>query len=91
MEGRGQPLPKDYLERPEIDLLNVFYWESFQELSTCRMVEMGSIPWIAINEYCKRWGIEGDFFEMFNKMIRSMDRVYMKHVSDEQKAKRNKK
>lgn len=60
-------------ERPELRM----YWDAFHDLSTCRQIGMasGPIPWTALNEYALRYGIVGDGFDRFCRLIRAMDDV----------------
>lgn len=74
---RGQSPPKFLQDKPELNELLIWYWESFWELSTTRN-DMGQIPWTAINEYANRWGINSDTeFDTFIYFIRSMDSVFL--------------
>jgi hypothetical protein len=67
----------------------MFIWNSFWELSTTRH-EMGPIPWTAVNEYCKRWGIDdSQEFDEFMFFIRGIDGAFLKYQSDDIKRKRN--
>ena len=51
------------------------YIEAFHELSTCRPSGFGisAIPFVAIVEYAKLYGIEGEDFDDFLYVIRAMD------------------
>lgn len=89
MEGRGQDLPKAYQERPIICPFFSWYWESFQELTTCRQVEMGRIPWTSINEYAIRHNISD--FEFFLRIIRSMDNIFIDCLSKKREREMKKK
>ena len=51
------------------------YIDAFRELSTCRPSGFGisPIPFVAIVEYAKLYGIEGEEFDDFLYIIREMD------------------
>lgn len=57
-----------------------FYVEAFKELSTCRPSGFGvsAIPFMAIVEYAKLYGIEGEEFHEFLYLIRAMDSELIK-------------
>jgi len=77
MKGKLTQELKDGLK--EVKLRNDlrFSWESFWELSTTRH-ELFPIPWTAINEYAKRWGINTpEEFDSFNFYMRSMDNKFI--------------
>ena len=65
------------------------YLEAFQELSTCRPSGFGvsPIPFVAIVEYAKLYGIEGEEFHDFLYVIRSMDSEVMRLESKKQSGK----
>ncbi len=66
----------------------MFYWDSFWELSTTRH-ELGPIPWTAINEYCKTWGVAEEDIDSFYFFIRGLDSTYLTIKSNEIETKRN--
>lgn len=48
------------------------------DLNTCRDYGMGAgpIPWIAVHEYARRYGLDDEQFEALQHHIVSMDRTY---------------
>jgi hypothetical protein len=62
----------------------MFEWDAFAALSTDRPVglDRGAIPWSSIDRYARRFGIEGDAFERFARLIRSMDAAYLSYLKD---------
>lgn len=62
-----------------------YYLEAFFELSTSRIngMGMGPIPFQAIIEYCRVYGIED--YESFRSIIRRMDNKFLKLSAEEDK------
>jgi len=56
-----------------------FEASAFRELSTDRPVgfERGAIPWRSIDAYAARYGLIGDDFDRFVRVIRAMDAAYL--------------
>jgi len=52
---------------------------AFRELSTDRPVglDRGAIPWRSIDAYAARYGLVGDDFDRFVRIIRAMDAAYL--------------
>jgi len=64
-------------DQPEFNDLVSFYWSSFWELSSTRH-ELGQIPWTAVNEYAKRWGVDSpEEFDEFLLFIRALDSEFL--------------
>jgi hypothetical protein len=76
---RGLEPPAQFYERPEIFPYNQFYWEAFWDLSTERQIGMaaGPIPRSAIIAYAQEYDIVGDDFDLFYRMLRTMDGHYL--------------
>lgn len=51
------------------------YFQAFEDLSTCRG-HSGKVPWLAIDRYCERLGIDGDFALWFTRCIRKIDDAF---------------
>lgn len=77
---RGINLGGSFEEPPELSIYEVFFYNSFWELNSCRYPE-GLIPWTAIREYCVHHRVFD--FDTFTHLIFSMDTEYMKVRSDE--------
>ena len=78
--NRKLPTPFFVKDKPNLDIALIFYWDSFYELATERMVEGGSIPYSAIVKYSEMYGI--DDFESFLIIIRKMDQVVLRYQRD---------
>ena len=60
-----------------------FYYSAFWELCTERRTD-GYIPWTSIRKYCEVWGVIDSYeFDEFVRIIRAMDKAYMKHQQKE--------
>lgn len=68
-----------------------FYLDAFRELSTCRAGGFGvtPIPFMAIVEYAKIYGIDEDEFQEFLDIIRRMDSEFIKLENESSKKKTN--
>jgi len=60
-----------------------FEWQAFAELRTDRPVglDLGAIPWSAINAFALRHEIIGEEFDRFARLIRALDiaeRLYIR-------------
>lgn len=94
MTERGQQLPPE-AQAPEHGLDPViveWYMHAFQLLSSCRDYSFGAgpIPWIAVDRYSERHGLNDENQRTFEDMIYGMDGVYLKWEAAEAK-KREKK
>ena len=78
---------EDYAHEPEIAPGEVFYFEAFGDLSTCRMIGMtaGPIPWRDIVHYADRAGLDAEEAEAFTTIIRTMDRAWLDHQAEKGK------
>ncbi len=56
----GRPYPDAIANAPSLEPHEVFYFNAYQELSTCRQTELGLIPWTAIREYAHEYGTSID-------------------------------
>lgn len=88
MYDEGQPSPID--EMPLLTFDEGIYYNDFNNLGTERINSMaiGAIPVTKIVQYAMLEGVHN--IKLFKDIILSMDRHYMKLVSDDQKAKANK-
>lgn len=87
VKGRSKrvlPTPDFIKDKPVLDVSLVFYWGSFFDLTTERLVEGGPIPYSAIIRYCHFHDIKE--CESFVEIIKQMDSVvlrnYKKRVSN---------
>jgi len=76
--------------RPEAQVFR-YYIDAFNELSTCRpsAFDVGPIPFTAIAEYAKIFGVDDSDFHEFLFIIRAMDSEYLAESRKKQKAKPN--
>ena len=67
---------------PEPSPGELFIFQAFWELDTCRSLGfgIGPIPWTAINKYADVHGLEQDLIEPFTEVIRRMDTAYIERV-----------
>lgn len=67
------------MNKPEIDPVNNFYLQAFYDLGTCRNIGqvMGPIPWNIIVQYADYYGLEIDITDLFIRVVRSLDLVYL--------------
>jgi len=60
----------------------IWWWDSFLQLDTERLKDFGPIPWGAIYNYSKVWGMTSpSLFDSFLFIIRGIDRVYLEEQS----------
>jgi hypothetical protein len=87
---RRQPIPDVVSNAPQLFEGLGTYYDAFTELSTCRTsgMAMGPIPWLAINEYAKRYGYHDDAFDYLVRMIRALDDTFLAYDRDESERKR---
>lgn len=68
-------------ESARLEEYNSFAWRAFHDLQFDRQFgAMGGvlpIPFSAIDRYAKRFGIEGEAFDLFLAQIRSLDGVWV--------------
>jgi hypothetical protein len=59
-------------------------WDAFWALSTDRPAGLaqGAIHWTSIDRYAARYGIDGDEFDRFVWLIRTMDTAYLTYLED---------
>jgi hypothetical protein len=88
----GQPLPEKIQNAPTLLLGLEFYYNAFQDLSSCRSVGMGlgPIPWTAMNDYCRSYGIRGEQREDFFHHVSALDDKYREYVNKEAEKNKNK-
>ncbi len=91
-------IPKALKDRPSLNKWTVQYYSAFNVLSDSRQIGQGGIGPIPLSEmkaYMEMFEVSNlDERERFAKMVRALDRVYIKHVNtklkqDREKAARN--
>ena len=89
---RGRPFPQSYLDRPELNILEIGYWQAFNELSSSRQSGMGLgfIPYSEISAYLDEHHIL-DYEERFEwrYLITAIDTEFItiKNAEHERKTK----
>lgn len=75
----GDNLPDELANPPSIPSELIFYWEAFCDLHSCRNngMSVGCIPWSAVNEYARRYGISDYEFDDFNYVISKLDSEFI--------------
>lgn len=85
---KGREPPEWFYDEPVLLSTDAFLVQAFFELSTCRSYSQGAfgpIPWDAIVGFSDRFGMDRDASDYFLKLIRYLDRFWMKWQSDEMK------
>ena len=80
--GRSKQLhiPEFIENKPTLDAALIFYWDSFNELSTERLVDGGAIPHSANINYSQENRISD--FDSFLIIIRKLDNTILQHQRD---------
>lgn len=77
-ERTGEPLPEKIANAPKLVPGLELYMEAFSSLGSCRGMN-GTIPWTAIEEYCRVYGISGIQKEDLHSHLKAMDAVCSKY------------
>lgn len=72
----GSNLPSA-AKQPELLPASVFVWTAFASLHTCRQVDGGPIPWVAINDYSSLYKLSLSEMEDLEHLIRALDDKYL--------------
>ena len=77
----GLPLPEKIENSPSILPGLELYYKGFLDLHTSRPsgFDLGSIPWLAIEQYCQIMKLDADQTEAMHHHIVEMDKVFLKH------------
>ena len=93
MEPPPDALPE--VEMPDVDAVEMMYWNHFGELQTERplgaMGGAGPIPWTSIDRYAERFGFAEEGYADFLEIIRFLDGLWLKNMSEKQEKERKKK
>lgn len=86
------PIPDSILNAPELEEGLELYYIAFMDLSDCRAMGMseGPIPWLAIDRYCLRHGIEGEAADDMIYHVKKLDAHYLSKQRDKMKAQADK-
>jgi len=79
------PLPDALKNAPTLHLHNVFVYNAFFKLSTCRLnlMGLGSITYFMCTQYCREHEVAYEDMDDFAELILQMDAVYQEHVAKE--------
>lgn len=79
------PLPDALKNAPTLYLHNVFVYNAFFRLSTCRLnlMAMGSITYFMCTQYAREHEVAYEDIDDFAELILRMDEVYSEHVAKE--------
>ena len=95
MLERGQPLPAEAREpEPGTDREIIeWYMRAFTRLSSCRDYSFGAgpIPWVAVDRYSERHGLDDANHATFEGVIYQMDSAYLAWEAAEAKKRETKK
>ena len=81
----GFPVP-DHLLAPEIDGFEGVLIDAWGDLAGDRNTELGPIPYLAIDRWASRHGVEDpDDFSLLLRAIRAADRAYLAWAAEELK------
>lgn len=83
--GRDGTLPEWARNQPDLVRGDEFWLSAFWKLNTCRQFGMsvGPIPWIVIEHYADRFGLEPDIRDLLHVLVWEMDKAYLAYVRDE--------
>lgn len=89
-KAKNKPMPEWVNEEPEIQPLDAFFIQAFDDLNTCRH-DGGAIPWRDIMVYGKEYvGLDNLTISSFVKIMREMDSVFLKWHSKKDTIKKSK-
>lgn len=71
----GLPYPQKIRDAPELKPYEVYFFNAYQDLSTCRYHEGGFIPWIAAKEYALGFGGTMDDAEFLSRVCHELDEL----------------
>lgn len=69
----GKPYPKKIRDAPELELDELFYYNAFAHLDTCRAFELGPIPYFRMMEYADQFELTIPQAERFIAILTECD------------------
>jgi len=69
----GRAYPKVIADAPALLPEEVFYYNAYQDLGTCRLYEGGYIPWTAVKEFALFYDLEEERFETLLRVCNLVD------------------
>lgn len=84
---RGAPVPEWVENAPTQFPGDDFYLRAFWDLSTQRQIgfTVGPIPALDVRQYACEMGLPSHMMELFEAVIRGLDRAYLKHAEKTRK------
>ena len=70
---KKRPLPGWYLAQPPEVRGVAFFHEAYRDLTTCRLVDMGPIPWTAARTYARDKHLPRDVADVLWAVVQRMD------------------
>lgn len=67
------PYPDKIANAPALREFDIFYFNAYQELCTCRPYEGGFIPWTALRDYGVYCGHDEEQFEDLKNIVYTLD------------------
>jgi len=93
LRKRGQAVPDEFDEPPQIhdDLIPI--WAAYYDLGASRQSGMSpvGIPWVEMSTYCEDHGISGGAKLRWIRLLRALDQTFLRHYAKESKARRRRK
>jgi hypothetical protein len=80
-----------YSDRPQLAAEQLWAWRAFNILSSGRpyiggmAVTPGAIPFRDVDAYARRYGVQGDHFEVLLHLISALDSCFLEYYADQQK------
>jgi len=83
----GLPIPDRIENAPSIWPGLELYYIGFLNLTSSRQVgfQMGPIPWLSIEQYCRLQGLDEDQAESMHFHVSEMDKFYLKYQNKKAK------
>lgn len=84
LANRRDAMPSHIPPEPELKSEDSWYLSSFFDLSTDRAIGMGGvgpIPYQAIISYCEFWEFDQESSEIFIRIVRELDSVFLAHTN----------
>lgn len=90
-------LPPIVRNRPSLDPSDEWYLSAFYALSTCRSdtfapeygMVYGRIPWTAIRQYAREYGLDSYDAHVFDFVMRTLDDVWLRDIEASRPRKRS--
>lgn len=76
----NREFPEKIKNAPSLSIGLELFFHAWLELGSCRLsvMEEGPIPWTAISQYAKDYGIVGELYEDLVYYVRVLDNAYLR-------------